>query len=328
MKFVVFGCGSIGRRHIKNLKNLGQEIIAVDPIAENRKWTEDNLGIPTYPDAESAFASTKLDAALVCTPPNSHIALCELALKKNLNVFVEKPLSNSLSGLEKIIKLFTKKGLVVAVGYNLRFCIGVQKVKDILAGGKIGKVLYSRIIAGQYLPDWRPWQNYKDSYTSKKAMGGGVILDGSHELDYARWLFGNVISVTSLSRKLSTLEVETEDSADILLEFAGGQVSNIHIDFIRRDPARSCEIVGELGSIKLLFWDKIELFTAADKKTEILDVKEDVNDMYVAEMKAFIENISNKSAPRVPFSEGEKTLRLALAAKLASEKGKTMKVLI
>ncbi len=311
---------------MKNILSLGHEAVGVDLNAEYKEWVEKNLGIKAYGDVEKAVAAEKPQACLVCTPPSSHIAIANLALENGLHVFIEKPLSNSLDGVDGLIRKAKKKGLRVAVGYNLRFNKGLGKLKELLDAGAIGKPLYARIIVAQYLPDWRPWQDYRKSYTSSRSMGGGVLLDSSHELDYARWLLGEAEGVTCVAKKVSGLEVDTEDNADVILELKSGAVANIHMDFVRRGYRRGCEIAGEKGNLELVFGEKVEWFDGETKETKTFDVGADPNEMYVEEIRNFVDCIQHKKEPRVDAEEGRKTLLLVLKAKEAAEKGKAVRV--
>ncbi|MBI5227910.1 Gfo/Idh/MocA family oxidoreductase [Candidatus Micrarchaeota archaeon] len=324
MKILVVGCGSIGRRHITNLISLGYETIGVETNPEYRKWVEENLKIKTYPQFSDAITLEKASACWVCTPPNSHIQIAKEAIGAGLHTFIEKPVSSSLEGINGLIAMAKKKKLVLAVGYNLRFSKGVVKVKELVESGIIGRVLHARVSVGQYLPDWRPWQDYRKSYTASKSLGGGIILDASHEIDYIRWIMGEAKGVTCIARKVSSLEVETEDSADIICEFKSGAVANIHLDFIRRDPKRDCEIVGEKGTIELVFGQKVSLYTAESKQKQEFDVTDDHNNTYIRETEDFFRAVKEKKGPLVSAEEGMESLNLAIAAKQASEKGKTI----
>jgi predicted dehydrogenase len=326
MKMLVVGCGSIGRRHIKNILSLGHGAVGVDLNAEYRGWVEQNLGIKAYGGVKEAIDAERPHACLVCTPPSTHITIANLAIENGLHAFIEKPLSNSLDGIEKLIEKAKKKNLKIAVGYNLRFNKGVRKVRELLDSGAIGKPLHARIIVAQYLPDWRPWQDYRKSYSSSRKMGGGVLLDCSHELDYARWLLGEPEYVTCVAKKVSDLEVDTEDTADIILEMKSGAVANIHMDFVRLGYKRGCEIAGEKGNIEFIFGEKVELFSGETKETKLFDVKGDLNETYVEELKHFIYCIERGKAPLVDAEEGKRTLQLALKAKEAAEKRKAVKI--
>ena len=326
VKVLVIGCGSIGRRHIKNALVLGHRVAAVDISKEHRRWVEENLKVRTYGNIEEAIKNERPTVGFVCTPPSSHISIARALVGHDMHLFIEKPLSNSLVGIDDLIKEAKIRRRRIAVGYNLRFNRGVIKIKELIDSGAIGKILFSRITVGQYLPDWRPWQDYRQSYTAKKSMGGGVILDASHELDYARWFMGKVSAVTCIAKKVSALDVETEDNADIILEFKSGSVANIHLDFVRRDYKRGCEIVGEKGTLELFFGERIDWYNATTKKIRKIGIREDTNNMYVAEIKHLLDCIKKSKEPIVNAEEGKKSLILALEAKRAAEKKRTVEV--
>ena len=327
MKFLIIGCGSIGRRHAKNLKELGEEVIGTDIVPDNRKWMEENLGIKTFEELKDALRKEKPVAALVCTPPHLHVLIAKQALSAKAHVFIEKPISHDGKGVDALLRFAEKKKRIVAVGYNLRFHKGIAKLKELVDNGRVGKILSARMLFGQYLPNWRPTQDYRKSYTASKSMGGGIILDDSHEIDYARWLMGEVAEVSCIAAKVSNLEVETEDTADMTLKFKSGSIAQIHMDFVRQDYARNCELIGEKGTIR---WDYtkgvIEIYDAATKQTDTIDVKCEPNEMYVDEIKQFIDCVRNNKTPLVNGYEGKKTLMAALAAKKSSEKGKIMRI--
>ena len=327
MRFLVIGCGSIGERHVRNLLTIGEKhILVYDSNKKRMEAVRKNYGVRTTHELEPVFQE-KLDAALVCTPPATHVFLVKMALDAELNVFVEKPISHTMSGVDDIIKTANKKGLVLTVGYNFRSHPGMKKMKETLESGSIGRVMWGRAIMGQYLPDWRPWQDYRKSYTAKRDMGGGIILDGSHEIDYMRWLMGEVKSVACFAGRLSSLGVDVEDSADILMRHENGGMSNIHMDFIRRDYFRICEIVGEEGTIRWSFPSGVvELYSARDRKWRTIYQGCDTNVMYVEEIRQFIRCVKEKETPLVSGEEGKRTLEVALAAKRSAASGKTVKL--
>lgn len=332
MKFLVIGCGSIGRRHAKNLLALRHSVTATDVSADGRKRAEAELGIKTFPSLASALAH-KPDAALVCTPPSTHISLAKKALLSGCHVFIEKPVSDSLGGIDALEKLAKKKKKLVQIGYNLRFAPGLARLKQALDSGKYGKPLSGRVIFAQYLPYWRPGTDYRKGYTGKKKYGGGIILEASHELDYICWLMGKPKKLACFARRVSWLEVDTEDNADVLLEFKSGATANVHLDFVRQDYRRGCEIMCEKATlIWKLEWksgrNTLELRTfdiahpAKINSKMLLDVPWDTNDMYVAELQAFISSIRGRKMAGAGIEDGKLALEIALKALHSSKKGK------
>jgi predicted dehydrogenase len=249
----------------------------------------------------------------------SHVALALRAVERGAHVFVEKPLSHSLDGVEQLAARTGALGRVVQVGYNFRFHPGVRLLKELVDAGAVGKVLWLSAAYGQYLPDWRPEQDYRASYTARAALGGGIILDASHELDYALWLLGQPTEVACMAGKVSDLEVDVEDCATVLLRFAGGAQADVHMDFVQRGYRRRCRVAGTEGTLE---WDYLErevrLFRAASGAWERRPYAFEPNDMYVAEVRHFLDCVLGRATPLVGLEEGRRVLRVALAAKTAA----------
>ena len=173
---LVVGCGSIGQRHIGNLQRLGIEnILAVEPREDQRKAVADRFGIEAAGDLPSALARGAF-AALICTPSRLHLGQALAAAEAGCHLFVEKPVANSLEGLERLIETVESRRLASLVGCNFRFHPGLRRVKQLIEDGSIGKVISARADFGQYLPDWHPWEDYRKGYSANRSMGGGVLL--------------------------------------------------------------------------------------------------------------------------------------------------------
>lgn len=321
MKILVVGCGSIGQRHLQNLKKFSDIKIVACRMEGEPEEIERKFDVKTVCGLDDGLAQNP-DAVLITTPTSTHIPLALKAAEKGCRLFIEKPISHNLKGVDKLIKIINDKGLICMIGYNLRFHPSLRLIKNLLEKKVIGNIVSARAECGQYLPDWHPWEDYREGYSAKKSLGGGVILDLSHELDYIRWFLGEVKDVFSFLGKLSSLEIETEDVAEILLRFKTGTIGEVHLDYVQRFPSRSCQIIGEEGTI---LWDfnenKVRLFSAKDKKWETLykDKKYDKNQMYIDEMKHFIDCIDKKERPIVNEIDGKKVLEIVMAAKEAAK---------
>ena len=325
MKFLVTGCGSIGKRHIRNLKALNAgEITAHDAKPERCHEVEQQYGIKTFDDLDEALAQ-KPDVALICTPTSLHISSALSAAQSGGHLFIEKPLSHSLDGVDELLRIVAQKNLVTLVGCNLRFHLGIALIKELLDKKSIGRVICARVQAGQYLPDWHPWEDYRQGYSARKSLGGGVILDGVHEIDYITWFLGEVSQVFCFSGKLSSLEIDTEDTAEILLQFRSGAIAEVHLDYIQRSYGRSCQITGEDGTILWDFNEKqVRLYSAESRTWEVFCEKPDydINEMYVDQMKHFLQCVEGKAKPMQDINSGKGILEIALAAKESAETGK------
>lgn len=318
---IVIGCGSIGQRHIKNLLSITNnrpQVLAFD-INMNKLQEIKELN-------RSIIASTDINGlwdlnpsiAFITNPTALHTKYALEAVRHGCHLFIEKPLSDNLKNINRLIELIKNKNLITMVGCNMRFYWAVKKIKNLIGRQVIGKIVSARIEAGQYLPDWHPWEDYRQMYSARKELGGGVILDAIHEIDYSMWLLGNVKNVKSIFGKLSNLEIETEDTAEILLKFKNGPIANIHMDYVQRSYSRSCKIIGEEGTI---FWDFnrhcIELYTAKTKKIKIIKEPDnyETNQMYTDEIKYFLDRVKRRENTFNGVVDAAETLKVALLAK-------------
>lgn len=327
MKFLVVGCGSIGRRHIQNLRNISSgEILACDLDSKRLDYIKEKHNITVFSDLDQAFSKNP-DVVFVCTPPSSHIPIAIKTVKNNAHVFIEKPMSNTLDEIDDLLIAAKKNDLQIFVGYNFRFQKGMQLVKKIIDRDRVGKIISGRAEFGQYLPNWRPWQDYTKSYTTRKDLGGGIILDGSHEIDYMRWLLGDAEQVFCFADKVSNLEVETEDVAEILIKFKKEILCEIHLDFIRKGYSRNCKIIGEKGVVTWDFLNNtVRLYESEKQKWDIKKLSGNPNDMYVDEVKHFLNAIKTGEKPLVDGHDGKKTLELTFAAKKSAKFHKMVKL--
>jgi len=317
MKILVVGCGSIGQRHIQNLKKISDVEIVACRMKGEIKEIEEKFDVKTVCGLDKGLAQNP-DAVLITTPTSTHIPVALKTAENNCHLFIEKPLSHNLEGVKKLIRSVNEKQLSCIVGYNRRFHPGLKLIKEFLEKKVIGDIVSARVEAGQYLPEWHPSKDYRKEYFAKKSLGGGVLLDLSHEIDYIRWLLGEVKEVFSFVSKLSHLEIETEDVAEILLRFKSGAIGEVHLDYIQRFPFRSCQIIGDKGTLLCDFNEnKVRLFSAKDKKWKVIleDKKYDKNKMYVDEIKHFINCINRKKKPVIDEIDGKKVLEIVEAAK-------------
>ncbi|MHA7733136.1 Gfo/Idh/MocA family protein [Nitrosopumilus sp. S6] len=295
MRFLVIGCGSIGQRHIKNLKKISKKFEIF--VFDNNKILEKNIvkEYKVFSIKENSMYSDFFDCILVCTPPNTHMNISTKIMKKNSNIFIEKPLSNNLNGIEKLIEKNKKTNSKIFVGYMFRFNKGIKKIKSIIESKKYGNALHVSAYFGQYLPDWRPNQNYVKNYTAWQKQGGGIIFDGSHEIDYLTWIFGNPLKIQSEYVKTKFIKSDAEAICDVILRFKNNVLGTIHIDFVRRKYKRTLEILCEKAVIRWsLSSNKIEIFIPNKAKETVIKLEEDVNDMYLNELKHVISCINNK----------------------------------
>lgn len=315
---LVAGCGSIGKRHIGNLLQCGVEKVSAFDVTEDRRHeAEEKFNIKTVSSVEEALQQ-KPDAVFICTPNIFHLENAMAFAHAGCHLFIEKPLSHTMDGIEELTELCEEKQLITLVGCNMRFHPGLQKVKSLLDENKIGTVTSAECHFGQYLPDWHPWEDYRKGYSARQDLGGGIILDAVHEIDYARWLFGEVQSIVCFGGTLSHLEIDTEDSADILIQFKRNMTVYLHLDYIQRFATRFCRVIGDEGTI---YWDGkqklVQWFFASEKQwnEERLDLNWETNQMYVDETAHFLRCMQGEETSVQNVRAAAYAMKMAVAAK-------------
>jgi predicted dehydrogenase len=271
----VLGQGSIGRRHAGLLAAAGCAVTAWDPVVDT--------------GVESAQAALDgADAVVVASPTSEHLAQARLALEAGCHVLVEKPLSTTAAGLDGLVALAAARERVLAVGFNLRFHPGPARVRAAVRAGEVGRPLLAHLTFGSWLPGWRPGTDYRTSYSARAALGGGVLLDVTHELDLAAWILGEVAEVGAWLGRVSDLEIDVEDTALLTCVHREGTVSTIALDYLDRDYRRGCRLVGSEGSVEWRWGPDF-----------------DVQDAYRAQTAAFLEAVRDGGIPEgSPLCDG------------------------
>jgi predicted dehydrogenase len=324
MKALVVGGGSIGSRHLRNLKELGIEQLGlVEPDSARRESVAAQVPTRVFSGLREGFDWSP-DFVVVATPTDQHAEQTLEAVRRGFAVFVEKPLSHTATSISQIAELAERKKLISLVGCNMRFHPGPAKVKQLLDEQRLGKILFARVHTGSYLPDWRPGTDYRSNYAARAATGGGCILDCIHEIDLARWYMGEVQSVFCCSAHLSSLAIETEDVAILVCRHEHDSMSEIHLDYVQRTYERGCQIVGELGTI---FWDfsakSVRWYDAASAAWTTFPQPErwELNQMYVDEMKHFLQCLREQRPTVLPIPEAVSLMRVIFAAKESARQG-------
>ncbi len=331
MKILVVGCGSIGKRHIRNLISINAgEVIACDTSEMKLEEVRKEYSIKAFSDIEEALNMDEYTAAFICTPPSYHVMQALKFLELGMHCFIEKPLSNSLEGIDDLIHMANSKQKTVTVGYNIRFSTLLKRIKKSIDNGLIGDFLSLRASSGYYLPYWRPNEDYRKGYGSKEEEGGGIVFDASHEIDYVRYLLGEVDEVFAVCKKVSHLEIDTEDLAEITMHHRNGAYSQIHLDYLQTNYRRSCEVIGEKG---MLVWDinerVLKQYGMKDKEYHVHyeGLNANVNDLYLEEVRHFFRCIKGEEEPLVSINEGKRLQEIIMKIKESSDKKRVLQVL-
>lgn len=328
LKALVVGLGSIGIRHLNNLHALG--------IRELGAVRTRNLPPPVQivPENISVFQSLdhalrqNFDLVVVANPTSLHLKTLTAALRAGCHVYVEKPVAHEKRHLSGLTRYVDPRGPRVLVGCQLRMHLGLRKIEEWMQQGRLGKIYSVQVDLGEYLPDWHPWEDYRQSYAARADQGGGVILTLIHELDYLYWLFGKPKSVFAVGGHRTSLEVTAEDTALISFETERGVCVQLRMDYWRKPPVRHMNIVAEKGIVD---WDYPSRLTTLKQDGHILEEVSlapswDRNELFLSLMKEFIEGIPSESIPRVTLQDGVDVLNMALAAKQSLQTGRQVRL--
>jgi len=333
LRGTIIGIGSIGTRHLYNLKKLGvSDLLIVDMNSSQLPKISSDFSVKTTSDIDSSLDFDP-DFCLICTWPDSHISLAKKFVKSKKHIFIEKPISNSIQLSKNFLDLSKQKKSKITVGYNMRFEPGLRLLKQKLDSMSIGKPLNILSQWGNNIKNFH--HPSKSNHYILQSNLGGVILDASHEYDYVRWLLNDkVTSVYCRVHKSNSIKTETESTASIMLNFKKGTTVNVLLDYMRPKYERSCVILGENGSLK---WDfnrgdlKKNYGTKSKSSVTLHNLKNKqrnfsfsgyVNDMYVEEMKNFLKSIVSNSQIMCDGWDGLETLKIGLAALKSSKTNK------
>ncbi|HXT73044.1 MAG TPA: Gfo/Idh/MocA family oxidoreductase [Candidatus Angelobacter sp.] len=311
MKILVIGCGSIGRRHAQNLRELGvDDLVLYDADRDRSKSVALDLQVRWVRTLDRGYQEQP-DAALICVPTSLHLEIATEALGHDCHLFVEKPISHSMAGVEGFLEEIENKRRVLLVGYTFRFDPLVETVREWVAEGRVGRVVSARFHFGSHLPSRHPWEDYREGYGARKNLGGGVILDAIHELDLALWMFGEPETIYCAGGKFSDLEIDVEDVAEILLCYLDKIVST-HLDSVQRAPERYCEIIGTRGQIQADFFARtLRYFDGERCAWQSGGVYCAMDEIYKREMRHFLDCVDGRAKPVVDGKTAAQSLELA-----------------
>jgi predicted dehydrogenase len=323
---LIAGLGSVGRRHLRNLRTLGCEDVILYRTGHSTLPDDDLAGLPVETDLAAALAHQPR-AAIIANPTALHLPVALAAARAGCHLFIEKPVSHSLDGLHSLADVAQEKEARILVGFQYRFHPGLRAIKLLIDGGAIGAIVCAHVHWGEHLPGWHPWEDYRRGYSARADLGGGVILTLCHPFDYLRWLLGEVQAVSAVVGRLSGLELNVEDTADITLQFKSGAIGTVHLDYIQRPPAHWLQITGQTGTIE---WDNangtVRCYQADRGEWETIPVPPgfERNTMFLEEMRHFLECIAKRVEPLITLEDGIRALEIALIAKRSALEGRVM----
>lgn len=324
MKILIAGFGSIGRRHFQNLLSLGERDILFYRSGRSTLPADELTGYVVETDLHAAL-SHRPEAVIVANPTALHLDVAIPAAEAGCSLFLEKPISHTLDRLPALEAAVKRSGSKVFVGYQFRFHPGLRQVKQLVENSEIGRLVSVHVHWGEYLPGWHPWEDYRQGYSARQDLGGGVVLTLCHPLDYLRWLFGEVTSLWGFTGRLSGLDLSVEDTAEIGLRFASDALGSLHLDYCQRPPSHHMELVGTQGTIR---WDNADgdvmLYRAGQAQWSNFPASPgfERNTLFLDQMRHFLAVARGETTPLCTLDDGVQALRLALAVHLSQSQGR------
>jgi predicted dehydrogenase len=324
MKIAVIGYGPIARRHINVIEEIkgrkGVELL----VCRNRDLPlgdeHSRASVTTNFDDVLDFAP---DCAVIASPASKHIEHALALAECGTHLMIEKPLSASLAGTDDLIRARDEKGLAVLVAYNMSYLKPLNFFID-AASNSIGAPISVYAEVGQYLPDWRPGTDYRDTVSASSALGGGVIFELSHELEYVDRLLGGTSSVFCRSGMNSLLDMDAENTADIVIEGKNGAAAHIHMNMLQKVVTRSCRVAGTDGILTLDLMRGAVRRSLKDDNSPVMiyqNISEDRAEVYRAQMAHFFDCADGRASPQVTCERGRRIIEIALAAHESARRG-------
>ena len=333
---LVVGCGSIGRRHLRNYKELGCMVSAVDP-RQDRLEEATKIGLKNWCfqlDDLSKNCFKGVDGIVIATPPSLHFGQCIEVLKHNIPIFLEKPGTKTLTESQIITQNSNFSSDRLLLGYCYRWWPSIQKLGQYIQDGKVGKIYSADFRMSAHMDDWHPYEKYDEWFLARGDLGGGCLMDENHFLDLMILWWGMPKSITATLRTIGPHDIDVEDNVDIIFEYEDGKVITMHLDMLARPHEKAITIRGDDGTLK---WDTTPDYTEnwiESSNSIIWDIDRDEkryhrfifdrNDMFMDEARQFLDIIDGQAKPSCTLNDGIRVLQLIEAAKQSSEESITI----
>jgi predicted dehydrogenase len=314
LKFLICGLGSIGLRHLNNLQALGYHDVIVYSTGKTVvPGAIEKLNCMRVFGSIDAALKENPDVCMICNPTSLHVETALKAAKAGCHLFIEKPLSNSLVGLDEIKKIANVKNLTTLITYQFRFHPHINILKDIFSqkSPRYGKPLYVNAEWSEYLPDWHPWEDYKNGFSARRDLGGGVFFTQVHPINYLSYIFGPIISVRSNLSSTGVLGIDVDDVADKSIKFASGLMGHVHVDYLQKPRQHNMRVVTSSGRFE---WDNHEhqlfFLDQSGNKAYFEAPNFERNDMFVEMLKHFIDCVKTNKKTRFAIEDAVTELKL------------------
>lgn len=327
LKVLVIGVGSIGERHVRTFLATQRVSVSICETTDAKR-NEVAARYPVqaaYPDLDAALGAEH-DVAVIATPAHLHVAIAERLAAQGIHLLIEKPLSTSLEGVDRLKAEVARRGVVVGIAYVWRCFSPLLEMRDGIVSGRFGKPLEIVVQTGQHFPTFRP--AYREIYYSDRKTGGGAIQDLlTHFMNVGEWLVGPVERLVCDASHQMLEGVEVEDTVHVMTRH-GGVMGCYSVNQYQAPNESTITVVCEEGTVRAEPHERRwrwKLGPKSDWEERQLDVLErDV--MFIAQADAFLDAVAGKRSPPCTLDEGLQTLRVNLAALESVEKSRWISI--
>jgi predicted dehydrogenase len=307
IKILICGLGSIGQRHALNLLKIGYKNIIFLREKGTNKLNKKLITFKVFKKISEALKDEP-KIALVCNTTDLHLNTARKLANNKIHFFIEKPVGFNKKNLLDLIKVCKKNRIITMVGYMMRFHPAIKIIQNILNKKKNGPFFYFRSEWGEYLPNWHPGENYKKSYASQKKMGGDISLTLSHDLDLAKYFFGEILRIVKLTQKNKLLGISSDSIIDYFVYFKKEVNGNIHLDYLQKNNSRSWKISGLNSEINFDYYNN-KLIFKKNNKVKIYSFKNfNRNNLFLDEIKFFMSHVRKNKKISCNIQESYKLL--------------------
>jgi len=322
-RVLIVGYGSIGQRHLRIVRESLPDVTIMVFRHRPTAAIPDKANLVT--SSMNDVLSYAPEAAIIANPAPFHLEVAKALVEMGCHLLIEKPISDKSCSVVDFLEAARAAGVICQVGYNLRYLPSLSRFRDLINERLVGQPLSVRCEIGQYLPNWRPDTDYRTGVSARSDLGGGALLELSHEIDYLRWIFGDVEWVRSWVGNVGDLEINTEDAAHLILGFQSKElnkevIANLNLDFVRHDTTRICTVIGADGSLR---WNGLTGVIDTYKPggngwDEYVVMPHQRDDSYRAQWEDFLTSIAACKEPLVDGRSGLAVLKIVEAAKTSA----------
>jgi predicted dehydrogenase len=307
----VVGYGSIGRRHCENLAKLGvhRRFVVRRRESPNPAFLPPEDVIVVHSIRESIASG--IDLAVVCNPTSLHVATAREFVAAGIPVLIEKPLAAHFSEADLFVREVNDSGARAGMLYCMRYHPAYALARNYVSQGRLGRIVRAKVWFESYLPDWHPWEDYRESYAARSELGGGVLPTLDHEIDFINWCFGPLAECSGMTTRSGKLDIDVNDTAQLTMHYADHEVE-VQLSFAQPARRRGFEFVGCEGTLRFSFEEqRLELADGANATLLCHEPDFDLDLMYLALLRGALEAIAEGRPMPIPLDAGLDALRVA-----------------